>query len=318
MDFRKLRNFVVLAEELNYSRAAEKVHLTQPALSRSIIALEDELGARLFDRSNNNVLLTPIGKILLTRAQSLLFDLGRLKQEVRLMAEGETGEISMGVGPYPGSTLMPLVLAKLVREKPLVRVDVEINNPRHLLEHLLNEQIEFFVADLLSIPADSRISLLPLERLYLDFVVRAGHPLSLKKNFVPRDILDYPLASTRILGSRKNAFEQYLGVTDGQELSFSILCDSAALLEFVTARSDAVAITTFASGHEEKYKDDLVALPIPRSSDFSSELAVVSLKGRTLSPSALWLIERMRELTIEFAKSVPTGNGPDLPERVAD
>jgi DNA-binding transcriptional LysR family regulator len=108
MDFRKLRNFVVLAEEQIYSRAAEQVHLTQPALSRSIIALEDELGARLFDRSNNNVLLTPIGKILLTRAQSLLFDLGRLKQEVRLMAEGETGEISMGVGPYPGSTLMPL------------------------------------------------------------------------------------------------------------------------------------------------------------------------------------------------------------------
>jgi hypothetical protein len=107
-------------------------------------------------------------------------------------------------------------------------------------------------------------------------------------------------------------------VTDGQELSFSILCDSAALLEFVTARSDAVRNHNVRLRHEEKYKDDLVALPIPRSSDFSSELAVVSLKGRTLSPSALWLIDRMRELTIEFAKSVPTGNGPDLPERVAD
>ena len=75
MDLRKLRHFVVLAEELNFSRAAEKVHLTQSALSRSIIALEQTLGAHLFDRSNNNVSLTPVGKILLTRAQSLLLDL---------------------------------------------------------------------------------------------------------------------------------------------------------------------------------------------------------------------------------------------------
>ena len=167
MDLRKLRHFVVLAEELNFSRAAEKVHLTQSALSRSIIALEQTLGAHLFDRSNNNVSLTPVGKILLTRAQSLLLDLGSLKQEVRLMAEGETGDIAMGVGPFPGSILMPPILAELMHDKPRVHVDVEINNPRHLLEHLLNEQIEFFVADLLAIPPDSRISIRPLERLYL-------------------------------------------------------------------------------------------------------------------------------------------------------
>lgn len=68
------------------------------------------------------------------------------------MAEGETGDISMGVGPFPGSILMPSILTELVREKPRVRVDVEINNPRHLLEHLLHEQIRFFVADLLAIP----------------------------------------------------------------------------------------------------------------------------------------------------------------------
>lgn len=318
MDFRKLRNFVVLAEELNFSRAAEKVHLTQSALSRSIVSLENTLGARLFDRGNNGVLLTPVGKILLKRAQSLLLDLGSLSQEVRLMAEGETGDISMGVGPFPGSTLMPPVLAELVREKPLVRVDVEINNPRHLLEHLLHEQIEFFVADQLSIPPDARISIRPLERLHVGFVVRAGHPLTLKQNFTPHDILDYPLASIRISGLRRSAIEQYLGVTAEQELRPSVVCDNPALFELVTLNSDAVALTTFASVHREIKKGDLVILPTSKASVLCSELGVVSLKGRTLSPSALWLIERMRELTIEFAKSVPTGNGPDLPERVAD
>lgn len=318
MDFRKLRNFAVLAEELSFSRAAERVHLTQPALSRSIIALEEELGARLFDRSNNNVLLTPIGKILLKRAQSLLLDLGSLKQEVRLMAEGETGDIAMGVGPFPGAALMPMVLAELVREKPLVRIEVEINNPRHLLEHLLNEQIEFFVADLLSLPPDPRISVHPLERLYLNFVVRSGHPLAAKKNFLPRDILDYPLASTRLLGTRKKAVEQYLGVSPGQELRFAVVCDSPALLEFVAARSDAIAITSFASVNEGIRKGDFLVLPVPRSTSLSSELAVVSLNGRTLSPSALGLIERMRELTVEFGNSMAAGISPDCPRQLPD
>ncbi len=310
MDLRKLRHFVVLAEELNFSRAAEKVHLTQSALSRSIIALEQTLGAHLFDRSNNNVSLTPVGKILLTRAQSLLLDLGSLKQEVRLMAEGETGDIAMGVGPFPGSILMPPILAELMHDKPRVHVDVEINNPRHLLEHLLNEQIEFFVADLLAIPPDSRISIRPLERLYLGFVARAGHPLASKRDFIPSDILDYPLASVRISGFLRSAIEQYLGVTAERELRLSVVCDNPALLEFVTLKSDAIAITTFASVHREIKNGELVALSTSNPGDFFSELGVVSLKGRTLSPSALWLIERMRELTREFAKSRPTGNAP--------
>jgi DNA-binding transcriptional LysR family regulator len=302
MDFRKLRNFVVLAEELSFARAAEKVHLTQPAFSRSISTLENELGARLFDR-DNNVLLTPVGKMLLSRAQSLLLDLGSLKQEVCLMAAGETGQISMGVGPFPGAVLMPPVLAELVREKPLVSIDIEINSPRHLLEHLLNEEIEFFVADLLSVPQNSHISVLPLERLYLSCVVRAGHPLTLKKDLMPLDILDYPLVSARLLDPRKKVLENYLEVTAGRTLRLSVVCDNPVVLKYVTLNSDAIAITSFVSGHDETTKGNLVALPVPRSIDLSSELVVVSLKGRTFSPIAQSLIERMRQLAIELAKS---------------
>ena len=314
MDLRKLRHFVVLAEELNFSRAAEKVHLTQSALSRSIFSLEQVLGARLFDRSNNNVLLTPVGKILLKRAQSLLLDLGSLKQEVHLMAEGETGDISMGVGPFPGSILMPSILTELVREKPRVRVDVEINNPRHLLEHLLHEQIEFFVADLLAIPPDARTSIRPLGRLYLGLVARAAHPLVQKGEITPSDIVNYPLVAVRMSGPLLKAILQYLGVSEEKELRLSVVCDNPTLLEFVTRNSDAIAITTIATGHREIENGYLAVLPTAKHPDFFSELGVVSLKGRTQSPSALWLIERIRELTSELASSMPTGDAnPPLP-----
>lgn len=306
MDLRKLRHFIVLAEELNFSRAAEKVHLTQSALSRSIISLEETLGARLFDRSISNVLLTPIGKILLKRAQSLLLDLGSIKQEVRLMAEGEIGDIVMGIGPFVGSILMPPILAEHVREKPLVRVDVEINTPEHLLEHLLYEQIDFFVADQLSIPPETHITVRPIARLHVGFFVRVGHPLSLKQDFTPPDILDYPLVSIRMNSFRRNAIKEYLGLTTEQELRQSVICDNSATLEFVTLNSNAVALVASTSGCREIEEVNLIELPTSKTFAFNSELAVVSLKGRTLSPSALCLIEKIREQALKF------GNRPTL------
>lgn len=303
MDLRKLRHFVVLANELNFSRAAEKVHLSQSALSRSILSLEETLGAGLFDRSNNSVLLTPVGKILLKRAQSLLLDLGSMKEEIRLVAEGETGEIAMGVGPFVGSLVIPRVLAELLREKPRVRVDVEINSSQHLLEHLLYEQIEFFVADRLSIPPEARIAVRPLERLHIGLLVRAGHPLTAKPDFTPRDVLGYPLVSIRMTAFRSNAVKEYLGLAENEELRQQVICDNPAILEFVTLNSDAVALSASASGRREIREGDLVALPMPKSAVFYSDLAIVSLNGRTLSPSALWLIEKMREQLLGFSKN---------------
>ncbi|WP_305788910.1 LysR family transcriptional regulator [Symbioplanes lichenis] len=116
LDLRRLRYFVTLAGTLNYGRAAEALHLAQPALSRAITALERELGVTLFDRSRSGTRLTAAGERLLREAPGLLRAAETLQRRVR---EGQT----LTIGFLPGSILTPVV-RHLERRFPGLRVDM--------------------------------------------------------------------------------------------------------------------------------------------------------------------------------------------------
>lgn len=101
LDLRRIRHFVVLAEALNFRRAAERLHMAQPPLSVSIQKLEAELGARLFDRTPLGVELTPTGRAVLPEARRLLFHNAQLLDIARGVADGTAGQLQMG---FVGST----------------------------------------------------------------------------------------------------------------------------------------------------------------------------------------------------------------------
>src|SRR6185369_11705098 len=111
MELRHLRYFVAVAEELNFRRAAERLHLAQPALSSQIKDLEEELGVRLFDRTTRSVLLTPTGQLFLKEARGILGATVKAEQLVRKAEQGLVGTLRVGViSPATG----PL-LAKILR-----------------------------------------------------------------------------------------------------------------------------------------------------------------------------------------------------------
>lgn len=116
MDLRRIRHFVVLAETLNFRRAAERLHMAQPPLSVSIQKLEAELGTRLFDRSTNGVSLTPSGAAALVEARRLLFHGSQFAQAAQGAAQGTGGSLHVG---FVGSTTFGM-LQKLV---PRYRAD---------------------------------------------------------------------------------------------------------------------------------------------------------------------------------------------------
>ncbi len=112
------------------------------------------------------------------RGRELLLHARTVRREVDLLRLAEMGNVSLGAGPFPGATLLPPVLAKLTREHPAVRVEVELNNWAYLLEHLLDEHIEFFVSDSRSLAGDARVAITPLARQFGGFFCRRGHPLA--------------------------------------------------------------------------------------------------------------------------------------------
>lgn len=100
MDLRQLRHFVAVAEELHFGRAARRLYLSQPPLSKSIRKLEDELGARLLERSSRQVALTREGEYLLAEARAILERTERAERQVRRMARGQAGSLNIGtIGP---------------------------------------------------------------------------------------------------------------------------------------------------------------------------------------------------------------------------
>jgi DNA-binding transcriptional LysR family regulator len=299
MDLRKLRHMLVLSEELNFARAAQRVSLTQSALSRSIQSLEEELGGKLFDRSLHGVVLTTIGLQVAKRARELLLQASNLRHEVEQMQRHELGDICFGVGPIPGATFLPLAMAELVATYPQIKTDVHINNRDNLLTLLLNEKIEFFIADTHNQVLDKRIVTEPVSRQYGSMFCRAGHPLCNVRIIDSAEILAYPLASVHLPEAVKNELRDYFGLAVEQELSLSLTCDNPGLLNYVCQHSDCILLTTFGVIQTELLNGSLVELELPAKPGIYADMGVVRLAGRSLSPSAAWLIDRIAHQSVQ-------------------
>jgi len=296
MDLRKLGHAVVLAEEMNFARAAKRVHITQSALSRSIQALEAELDARLFDRDLSRVALTPIGEEFVKRARDLLLHARTVRREIDLFREVELGDVHLGAGPFPAATLLPPVVAQLVSEHPGVRVEIEINNWANLVGHLLDERIEFFVSDTRNLAGDKRFAITPLARQFGGFFCRKGHPLAGKRLKDAAPVATYPLASVHLPDLIQKQLAAFLGRDPGSEFLTSVACDKPELLAHVALNSNAILMTTNAAVVEDLRLGRLVQIHIRNAPKFYTDMGVVTLAGRSFSAGGAWIIERMRDL----------------------
>jgi len=125
IDLRQLRQFVAVAEELNFRRAAERLHMSQPPLTQTVKSLERALGTKLFDRSRRKVELTRPGRLLFDQAQSVLSHMDRALDAVRASAQGLSGRLAIGVVPSTTYGILPAIL-RLFRERhPSVDLHLE-------------------------------------------------------------------------------------------------------------------------------------------------------------------------------------------------
>ena len=178
MNLRRLSHVVALADTLHFARAAEAAHLSQPAFSRSIQAIESELGMRLFDRDVGDVRPTPAGEFVIERARKLLFEARCLQRDVDLYRDNQLGDTAFGVGPLLTATLMPSALVALRRQHPQVALRMEVGNWVQLLVSLRTESIEFFAADVRDMPRDAALDIQLIGGQPANLYVRAGHPLA--------------------------------------------------------------------------------------------------------------------------------------------
>src|SRR5882672_8952214 len=143
MEMRQLRYFLAVAEELHFTRAAALLNVAQPALSHQIRQLEEEIGARLLDRTNRRVRLTAAGNVFRDRARVSLEQAARAAADAGRVGRGESGSISVGVGSSAVWTVLPRLLRRFQRIAPEATIDIREMEPSEQMEALKHETIDF-------------------------------------------------------------------------------------------------------------------------------------------------------------------------------
>lgn len=188
MEFEQLRHFVRAAEAENFTRAAEQVGLSQPALSRSIARLEDELGQPLFERQSRKVALTDAGRLLLDRARNILTMVDDLKAEIS--DDGQSGMVRIGAIPTVAPYFLPECLRSFHRRFPRAHMIVLEDTTESLLKKVSDGEIDVAIG---ALPINAKyveVRSLFEEELFL--VTGKEHPLARKRSVSASDIAELP------------------------------------------------------------------------------------------------------------------------------
>src|SRR5580704_18271238 len=145
MELRHLRYFVAVAEALSFTKAAAQLRIAQPALSRRVRDLEDDIGVDLLKRSPRGVVLTAEGKLFLEKTRQLLKLADESVEQVRALARGEEGELHMGYAPAPTVEILPPALAAFQKAFPRVRVLLHDLSEQELIDGLQDGTLELAV-----------------------------------------------------------------------------------------------------------------------------------------------------------------------------
>ncbi|MHC0505411.1 LysR family transcriptional regulator [Achromobacter aegrifaciens] len=194
MDFRQLRQFVVLATELNYRKAAARLHMTQPPLSVAIKRLETEIGADLFERDRLGVRLTVAGGAFLREAKRLLEGADAALQSARDAAEGRMGTLRVCAVPSAALNLLPRILPEFTQRFPHIRLRLTSGSTVGILAGLQRGELDaaFLVPPASGMPG---IAITGLQRERLALAVPAGHRVAGMKSVRLSDLSDETLVT---------------------------------------------------------------------------------------------------------------------------
>jgi DNA-binding transcriptional LysR family regulator len=305
MDLRHLRHALALAEARNFQRAADSMHISQSALSRSIQALERSLGAQLFDRGAKDVEPTELGRLLLEHAAHVEGAARDLRRELALAQGLESGELSVGAGPYAGAALLGVVAARLSHRHPKLHLKLVIAPWDELHGRLLSRDIDLMVADLRSIRALDEFETRDLAPHPARVMCRADHPLTELQAPTIADMLRFPVAGPTMTEDDIDGVLRLIAAPERRRLRqrgiLTTVCDSAPVLKTMVQHSETLALLYLFLVEEELRRGRIRALPGIEIKPGPS-LGVARLRNRTLSRPAAAFLDALYEYDRELVE----------------
>jgi len=177
VDTQSLQAFLAVAETQSFSRAAEQLHLTQPAVSKRIATLEDLLGTRLFDRIGRRIALTEAGNVLLPKAQRILFTVEDSRRALANLSGQVGGKLTLATSHHIGLHRLPPLLKQYTQRHPEVALDLHFLDSELAYQGVMDGTLEMAIVTLAPHPVE-QLQVVELWRDRLCFVCAKDHPLA--------------------------------------------------------------------------------------------------------------------------------------------
>lgn len=289
MELRQLRHLLAVVEYGSFSRAAEAVHLTQPALTRSIQALEARVHGRVLDRHRGAIVPTEIGQLLLSHARRLDTATRDLERDIALSKGLELGELRIGVGPFGGAALAGAPIGELNRAHPRLRIKVVMAPWQELPERARAREIDLLVVEASQVRQmdDFAVQLLSEHRLTL--VCRSGHPLTAAARVSIDAVFRHPRLGPSLTAAQTEmvrALQPGLSSPTAADRDLlAVECDHSGMLKTMLRHSDAISIMPEFMVAAELASGELASVREP-DLGLRVRFACAWLRSRTISPVA--------------------------------
>jgi len=286
MDFDQLETFLEVARLSSFSRAAERRFRTQPAISSQIRALEEEVGAKLLDRSGGKVAVTAPGKVFQKYAEETLEQRRIMLVTLAEMHRVPRGEIVVSANEGTCLHILPEVFAEFKRQYPTVGVGVKRLEHNKILEAIIDNSCDFGIVSL-PVP-DKRLTVVPIHRDELIVITPPNHPLASQKKATVADVVEFPLLLPK-LGRTRDLLETLFHERRLKPI-VSMELDSSELLKRFVAADVGIGFIPRSHVAEDLQANALAALALADAS-IQRELALVFRKDKALSRAALAFID---------------------------
>jgi len=308
-ELRQFRHVIAVADHGNFARAAEALRMSQPALSRSVQAVERELGGPLFQRTSSGAEPTDLGHLFVLRARHILQLSEELGLEMADQSSLRSGHVAIGGGPYPMQTTLPRALTRFAAAHPDVSVRLILRDWDELLRRLRGREIELFVAETSTIEQENDLSIETIDPHPLFFVGRAGHPLAGRDDLDVSDLFEYPLAAMsrmppRVLEPFRVAQRLAARPATLARRFPAIECNIHTVLMQVVLGTDAIMVSTLPRIRAELESGQLTL--IKSEPWLFTRYGIVTLRNHPLSTASARFREFILEAEREFCDEEKT------------
>jgi DNA-binding transcriptional LysR family regulator len=305
---RQLLLLVHLDDHRCVLRAAESAGMTQPAASKLLREIEIAMDARLFERHARGIVPTAYGEICVRHARLALLEMNQAQDEVVALKAGQTGKVTVGTVLSPGTSLVPITVARLKQQYPSMIISIELDSSKPLVDKLLQGQLDILIARVLDWHNMDELSFEPLADERHAVIAGRGHPLSGKRNLRLEDLVDQawvlPPPGSLVRDRLVSVFTDR-GLKLPQNL---VQTNSHPVITSLLRMSNMIAPLSREAVQPECDRGDLTVL-MEDIGLMIGNFGIVTRGRHRLSPGARIMVDALRETAGRFYCAEPAGGG---------